>query len=417
MPPASGPGFPWPQGQPNPGFQFQQPPFQAEPPNPRKRRLWLKVGLPLFLVVVLAGGFAVVYHGVSEDRARSAGERDLGSGSATDPYKYFVNVPAGDTKQYPADVPGYMPSATPSAEQLATADPRQLYWAVLKRQGMAVITEVTKVGGYMTTQDYEADWPGGLVSHSVIDWRSRKFIQEDTSVKADGSPDTSTVRRCLDSNTVGTYSQADPIVGKPAGWETAPDSMHACDDKLKPNQDVANVIDGDGVAPAGLSSSDMDKFISYLDHVPGLIHVEKPIVATGKDGKQYIQLKVSLTPQDSKLQSNDFRMGQAFLNAAFVQTGKNPSTWPFIISGNVGQGKRMAYYIDPQTLLPAYSVFMDTKVLNVDGTPDLQAPQPQWRQLYEYGFPQQLDSSRLQASGTPDNAAYKAPPFDRPDFN
>ncbi|MET7996795.1 hypothetical protein ABZU76_38555 [Amycolatopsis sp. NPDC005232] len=69
-------------------------------------------------MVILIGGFAVVYNRVSEDRARSVGERDLGSGSAADPYRWWINVPAGHTKQSPTDFPGYTPSATPNAGQV-----------------------------------------------------------------------------------------------------------------------------------------------------------------------------------------------------------------------------------------------------------------------------------------------------------
>jgi hypothetical protein len=408
QPPAGGQPPYWNQGAP-----AYQPPT---PPPRKKRRLWLKVGLPSLLVVVLAGGTAFLYGAAGG--FRSAHEKDLGSGSATDPLKYGVDIAAGDAKQYPADVQGYTPGATPDAGRLAGADPRQFYFAMLKRQGTAKITELTHVG-FTNTQDYASQWPYGIASHSAVDWSTRKHITERDSISAPRDYDKGGlhhdgVSRCTDDNQVAIYTTADPIAGIKASWRTEADNDKSCSHRMQPTYDVENVGTSDGVMPGGLTSDEVDKYLSYIDHIPGLIDVKKPTVITGTDGKPYIQLDVAIVPQDGQVKDAD-KQGVAFLEAGFAQTGHKPTDYPLIVGAGPAQGRHFLYYVDPQTLLPAYAVALDTKVTKLDGTTDPDNAQPANRELYEYGYPQQLDPARSQ-SGGPGTVDYKLPPFARPDI-
>ncbi|WP_344855094.1 hypothetical protein [Amycolatopsis ultiminotia] len=386
---------------------------QAPPPR-KRRRLWLKLGLPLVLVVVLVGGFVVFLYGEAGG-FRSAQEKDLNSGSATDPLEYGVNIAAGDTHQYATDVPGYTPGATPDAGQLAGVDPRQFYFAVLKRQGMVKVSEVIHAS-YLTEDLFRSTWPGGLVEHSVVDWQTRKFIKETQEVSsADGKLQHSeTLRRCIEGNQEAQYTAADPAFGFPAKWETEPEDSHSCSRRMQPTWDVENVGTSDGVMPGGLTADELDRYLSYVDHVPGLLDVRKPTVFTGTDGKQYLRLDVRIVPQDGKVEDQD-RQGVAFLNAGFAQTGKKPSDYPLIVGAGTNQGRHFQYYLDPQTLLPAYSAAVDTQPVKLDGTTDTGEDQNLVRTLYEYKYPHQLDPARTH-SGGPTDVGYTAPPFPRPDL-
>ncbi|MEW2500030.1 hypothetical protein AB0878_06050 [Amycolatopsis sp. NPDC047767] len=390
--------------------------FQGSQPQ-KKRRLWLKLGFPLVLVVVLVGGGIAVLYGMA---GGSSPDKDLGSGSVTDPLKYGVDIAAGETNAYSAEVRGYTPGATVNAGQLAGVDPRQLYFAMLKRQGMVKLTELTWTS-YASTEDYTSQWPYGIIRHSVVDWATRKNINESESISEPRDYDGNGlhhdgVSRCIDGNRQALYTTADPIAGIAASWRIEPeDDFHTCSRRMQPTYDVQNVGTSDGVMPGGLTSDQVDKYLSYLDHVPGLLNVKKPTVFTGADSKQYIQLDVDIVPQDAQIQDPD-RQGVAFLQAGFAQSGKSPRDYPLVTGVAMNQGRHFLYFVDPQTLLPAYAVSLDTNVLKLDGSVDTDARSDPNRDLYEYGYPQQLDPARMQ-SGGPGTVDFKLPPFPRPDIS
>jgi hypothetical protein len=169
---------------------------------------------------------------------------------------------------------------------------------------------------------------------------------------------------------------------------------------MQPGKLVANAFVGDGIAPAGLSPEQMNAFISYLDGVPGLIEVSPPISVEGSDGKQYIQLDVSLNPQDPQRES-ETRLGGAFLNAAFAQTGNNPYDYPYSVDLDETQGRIMRYFVEPQTLLSAYAVMTDTGPLGLDGSPLDMGNITNSYDVYQYSWPDELDPAAMRAEGTP----------------
>jgi hypothetical protein len=390
-PPQAGPqvGHGPPGGWPNGG--------QPAPRRPRRKRTVIVAAAAVVLLGIV--GVPVVM-----DALEPAGTKDLGSGSVTDPMRWWVNVPAGDVNEYSIDVPGLALGPSVDDAALAGVDPRQLYWAMLARQGTRQVTDMV-IRGWSTPEEYQDEFPANVTtSHVGIDWRTRAFVDELFGVAEDGNPDRDdSVMRCLGNDQYATYYPADDVFGTPARWDvkstSGPGGWKTCAGRMKPDKVVANANTGDSIAPAGLSPEQMNAFISYLDGVPGLIEVSPPTSVRGRDGKQYIQLDVSLNPQDPRWEIGA-RMGAAFLNAAFAQTGNNPHDYPYSIDSNEGQGRVMRYFVDPQTLLPAYAVNSDTSPLGLDGTPI--GTVPNRYRVYQYSWPDELDPAAMRAEGTPD---------------
>lgn len=261
------------------------------------------------------------------------------------------------------------------------------------------------VRGWRTPEEYLDEFPADVTTfHVGIDWRTRAFIYESATVTEDETRSKhSALLRCLGNDQSASHYPASEGFGTPAKWTvtstSAPGGFSTCAERLKPGKVVSNSHTGDSIAPAGLSPEQMNAFISYLDGVPGLIEVSPPTSVRGRDGKQYIQLDVSLNPQDPRWEVGA-RMGAAFLNAAFAQTGNNPYDYPYSIDSNEGQGRAMRYFVDPQTLLPAYAVMSDTSPLGLDGTPI--GTVPDGYRVYQYSWPDELDPAAMRAEGTPD---------------
>jgi len=343
---------------------------------------------------------ALVATPVVLDALEGAGAKDLGSGSATDPARWRINVPAGDVDEHSTDVPG-LPAVDDAA--LAAVDGRRLYWAMLARQGTRPVTDMV-ARNWSTAEEYETEFPANPVTHRVgIDWRSKAFIDESSGVTEDGTPD-HVLLRCLGNDRYASYIPKNEAFGFPGRWDVrpaaGPDGYDNCADRMRPGKVVANSFAGDGIAPAGLSPEQMNAFISYLDGVPGLIEVAPPAAVEGSDGTRYIQLDVSLRPQDPR-GGGPTRLGGAFLNAAFAQTGNHPYDYPYSIDLDDTQGRAMRYFVDPQTLLPAYAVMSDTSPLTLDGRPLELDNITNSYDVYQYSWPDELDQAAMRAEGTP----------------
>ncbi|QWF82296.1 hypothetical protein [Amycolatopsis sp. CA-230715] len=418
--PQSHPGQHWPPP-PRPENPWDQYRAQQAPPpgggNKRKLGLMFGIGIPIIAVIVLV----VVLVARAPDRSpggggetvNAAGEKDLGSGSPTDPAGAGVYWPAGPLKQYPAAPQGFTPGAAPSDEAIAAVDPRQLYWSMLKNQSTKTVTDYIHQT-WRTPYDYKTNYPANsLTSRVAVDYQSRKFIDEFTAVEADGSRKKPDLIRCVDN---ATRSYSDYF----HGWQPPKqDSRDKCANRMQPGKFVDNSYTSDGVAAGGLSQEDADKFISYLDGIPGLFTMAKPTKAQGKDGKTYLQLDVTLAPQplvkpgrEKEFHpSLDRKMGVGFLEAAFRQTGKKPGDYPYSIDIGATEGRQMRYFIDPATLLPAYSVTMTIIPQFLDGRQVGEGFSNAYS-LFEYSFPQQLEEAAMKAEGVP-TFPFRPFPFDQ----
>ncbi|UUV32068.1 hypothetical protein NQK81_01085 [Amycolatopsis roodepoortensis] len=399
--------------------QYQHFPGSQMPPRvpPKKRRRRLKITLALLVVAIVAlGGVITVRAWMSPSASgKTPADADLGSGSVTDPIRYTVNIPAGESKHYPTDLPGIPAGAELTDQQLGGIDPRTLLWVTLHRQAQRPVTDLVN-RWYPSIDEYEKSYPGAHSAiRSAIDWRTREFTRDDVSIDADNKIETYLIFRCVGSASgparEGTYHQA-RSGDRAATWKVVENPPASnCPDRMKPGKVVANNHVTDGLAPYGLSPQETDKFISYLDHVPDLLQVDRPETITGTDGKRYVQLDVTLVPQPDGM--ND-RKGAAFLNAAFAQTGKSPFDQPYSINIGAYQGFKKRYFLDPSTLLPSYSVTLSTPRLDLGGAPVTTGPQPEIAyNLDQYAWPDTIDSDAKRTEGGPPVVPHKAWPFEK----
>jgi hypothetical protein len=273
---------------------------------------------------------------------------------------------------------------------------------MLKRQSMKPVTDYIHMS-FVDPESYREQFAGFsrsiIASRVGIDYKSRKFIDENGTINPDGSVRPHQVLIRCDNGTAYDFMPN-------RGWEP-PDpgwNSKSCAERMQPDKFVSNAFTADGVATGGLSADEADKFISYLDHINGLLTMQQPQAVRGSDGKTYIQLDVTLKPQDPQLPDNAEKLTASgpFFEAAFAQTGKEPSSYPYDFGNGSTVGRQMRYYIDPSTLLPAYSVMMATPPITTDGSPASAANSDAGRYtLYEYSFPEQLDPQAMKASGTP----------------
>lgn len=385
----------------------------SKPPRKRRRGLWITLAL-VGVAIVALGGVVAVRASMSPP-AKAPGTSDVGSGTVTDPIRYGVTIPAGSLQQYPSDLPGVPVGAELSAQQLGTIDGRTLLWVTLKRQAQRPVIDLIN-RWYISTDDYEKSYPAAhSVIRSAIDLRTREFTRDDTSIDADNKVDTDIFFRCVGSASgparEGTFHDA-RSGDRAASWKVEENPRASnCTIRMKPGRLVANNHVTDGLAPAGLSSPEMDRFISYLDNVRDLIQTARPEAVTGKDGKTYIQLDVTLVPQPDGM---DGRKGAAFLNAAFAQTRRSPFDHPYSINIGEGQGFKKRYLLDPVTLFPAYSVTLSTPQLDLSGAPITTGAQPEIAySLDQYTWPDAIDPDAKRTEGGPPVVPHKAWPFEK----
>ncbi|OLT12905.1 hypothetical protein BJF78_23100 [Pseudonocardia sp. CNS-139] len=223
-------------------------------------------------------------------------------------------------------------------------------------------------------EEYVREFPSDHQTHHIaIDWRTRTWIEETFTVGDDGqtNPEHELVR-CLGNAQVASWHPRTEHSREPARWEVVPSGQNGdqlCTERMLPGEKAGNRRSTDGVAPAGLTPAEMDAFLSYLDGVPGLVEVFPPVPVQDAAGRPFLQLDVALNPTDPQQRGNDQRVGVGFLNAAFGQTGKDPEEYAYSIDVEEQQGRRMRYFVDPQTMLPAYATMMITTPQRVNGRP------------------------------------------------
>lgn len=335
---------------------------------------------------------------------------DVGSASRTDPWPYGTGIPACTVHQYPTTVPGL----TASVPTLAHIDSRTLLWAMLKRQDTQPVSS-TLHANWPTPHLYSTNFPTAINTELVqIDYSKRAFVNERTDVNIrTGTSLGNDFFRCVGRNSY-SWSAED-------GWtSTEPDQQSNSTCNRLNGDTVADSFSTDGVATGGLTATQADAFFSYLDHITGLITTTPLHAELGSDGRNYIVLDVQVTPQDPRNTHNvnpSIDLGMGFFQAAFAQTGLSVVGWPYNIGLGPAQGVKIRYYVDPDTLLPAYSVMMATAPIVASGkTPFSPYEFPNTYTVNEYSYPHQLDSADMQPSGTP-TLPVKPWPFPRYTFS
>lgn len=324
---------------------------------------------------------------------------DVGSTSRTDPWPYGTGIPACTVHQYATTVPGLDPATSVSAASLTHVDSRTLLWAMLKRQDTQPISS-TLHADWLTPHQYSTNFPSAFDAELVqIDYHKRAFVDERTDVDFGNATSLGNdFFRCVGRDSY-SWSTEDGWASPQPGQQ----SNSACN---RLNGDtIADSFSSDGIATGGLTATQADAFLSYLDHITGLITTTPLHTARGSDGKNYLVLDVEITPQDPRDTYNvnpSIDLGLGFFQAAFAQTGLNVVRWPYNIGLGPAQGAKIRYYVDPDTLLPAYSVIMATPPIVASGkTPFSPGEFPNTYTLNEYSYPRQLDATNMQPSGTP----------------
>jgi hypothetical protein len=355
--------------------------------RPRRRIPTLvKVIVPVVAVVVVAAG-GILISKQSAGRSPSAGATgtncntsDVGSGSPTDPQKFGVDIPTCSTNQYSVNIPGLGTYSPVSAGTLASVDPRALFWAMIKRQSTRSLTDLTYVT-YPDPDNYAKYYPQGSANRVEIDYSTRRFASQEV------------------------------VVNQQTGASTGHQFQMCTPDHVPHFWDPEH---GGWMQPSPEDYADTQKDNSICSRLQGqLITIGKPQLIQGTDGKTYIQLDVQVNPQDPHDPADTnpvVYMAGAFLEAAFAQTGKNVIKWPYSIGVGESQGEKVRYYIDPSTLVPDYSVFMNTTPITANGQPHEASQFPHTYTLYEYSYPARFDDAATVASGTP-TLTYRPWPF------
>lgn len=106
---------------------------------------------------------------------------------------------------------------------------------------------------------------------------------------------------------------------------------------------------GDGFIPSGMTAEQAEHMISSILRYPDFLHAGRPSLAE-VGGQQYIRLPV----RAQSLDLDGEHWGMQILTWAFNTSGLDINTHGYT-TGNPGDGAEMVYYLDPETLLPAYT--------------------------------------------------------------
>ena len=177
---------------------------------------------------------------------------------------------------------------------------------------------LSQVAPYVAGQPYE-----GKVVEGGFDYRQRKMnYLDDTYACVDGAK-----RRVRYDGAIAEDGPCEKVKGVDLGAKV-----------------------GDGLIPGGMNETQAQAFLAYLHKAEGFLNPGKPTVVP-REGKQYVRFPVVF----SALQTDVGQAGTQIFTWAFRQTKLSFDDHPYTAMGlNTGQTEAV-YYLDPKTLLPAYS--------------------------------------------------------------
>ncbi|MFB9905424.1 hypothetical protein [Allokutzneria oryzae] len=287
------PGQPYPQQQPYP-----YPPQYPPPPPPKGRRG--RTALIVSLVVVLVAGVGI------------GGWALFGGGSGA------VNPDAPQAG-------GTTEAKGLTEADVATVDPKKL----LDDMFLAFLTQPVQhtrmdkiwfgqVTPYLAGQEYRGD-----VIEGAYDYQQRKMNYLDRNVVCVNG----TKRQLNRDGTTSDFGSCASVDG--LSWQS----------KV-----------GNGLIPSGLTRDQAQAFLDYL-HVPeGFLSPGKP-TWVDRDGKQHVRLPVVFR----SVQTSMGRAGTQNFIWAFQKTKIPFEQHAFTTAGASPDQVEGVFYLDPKTLLPAYS--------------------------------------------------------------
>ncbi|TDD23215.1 hypothetical protein [Nonomuraea diastatica] len=233
-----------------------------------------------------------------------------------------------------------------TAADVSTVDPTALFYAGFKQMVTQPLLHLTQES-YTEEAEYRQGEPG-YVWESGFDYRTKKFRMAWGSADAE---DPITV--CRDGASYGfSYSLK--------RWDGPDTGDSLC--RLK----SAYRYISDGISTGGMTQAQADRWIKELQNdYKGFV---KPgeLRLTEVKGRQYLRLVVGYTPVK---RADDMYYGGQSLMWSFKKTGLDPQSHPYSYTGGMGTGFHAVYYLDPGSLLTAYSEVEVTPALGKDGRP------------------------------------------------
>ncbi|HJP96460.1 MAG TPA: hypothetical protein VJ843_03740 [Candidatus Saccharimonadales bacterium] len=323
-------------------------------PQQKKQRFlaWIGVGL---LVIIPAIILAItVWTKMSQDTANQK------------------QAQANTAIAYNNDAIAALANGTITNDQVNGLDKTATFYTIFKKAAMQQIVQ-TKWDEYYTAQKDGQRGDQYTLYDTAIDYTSKKFSYNENSYSNLGL----FLTRCIGDK---QYNYNATKIATGASWDAASDST----DCELPT--VAMHLN-DGVNTGGLSETQANTFLSKLKGY-GVVKVNNLTLVTNQ-GKQYIKIDLDITPQKS---GSDYFGMQNLMNA-FLATGLNASKQPYTFFGSGTEGAHIAYYFDPVSQLPVYSVAESTPGLTGAGTE--QTTTSYSHRYIEYSFPQGVADQTL----------------------
>lgn len=316
-------------------------------PQQKKQRFlaWIGVGLLVIIPAIILG--ITVWTKMSQD---STNQKQAQANTAI---------------AYNTDAIAALANGTITDDQVSGLDKTATFYTIFKKAAMQQIVH-TKWDEYYTAQKDGTRSDQYTMYDTAIDYTSKKFSYNENSYSNLGL----FLTRCIGDK---QYNFNATKIATGASWDAASDST----DCQLPT--VAMHLN-DGVNAGGLSDTQANTFLSKLKG-DGVVKVNNLALVTNK-GKQYIKVDLNITPQ----KAGDDYFGMQNLMNAFLATGLNASKQPYTFFGSGTEGAHIAYYFDPASQLPVYSVAVSTPGLTGAGTE--QTTTSYSHRYIEYSFPQ-----------------------------
>ncbi|GAA3204455.1 hypothetical protein [Nonomuraea helvata] len=221
-----------------------------------------------------------------------------------------------------------------------------LFYASFKRMATQPVVHLTEES-YRERSAYEKG-TGGYMWESGFDYRTKQWRVAWGSTRAD---DPITV--CIDGR---SYFYSYNL----KKWQGP-----AADDIFCRQRNAYRFIT-DGLSTGGMTDAQAEAWIRDLQKdYKGFVNPGEPQLAEVK-GRQYLRLVVDYRPV--KRADGRYYGGQALM-WSFKASGLDPQSHPYYYNGAMGTGYHVVHYIEPRSLMTAYSEVEQTPVLDESGRP------------------------------------------------
>ncbi|MFC7385961.1 hypothetical protein [Sphaerisporangium rhizosphaerae] len=248
---------------------------------------------------------------------------------------------------------------TLTAQDVAKIDPAALFFASFRATAMQPVMRITEES-YTDHGRFQAAKPD-YVWESGFDYRTKQWRLA-WGAADQGAP----MSVCVDGHAY-LYSY------RFENWTDRGTGDPMCQTKSAYRYITDNLSSG------GMTAAQADAWIAHLrEEYKGLVNPAAPRLAEVK-GRRYLRQVVDLTPV--KRADGLYYGGQALM-WSFKASGLDPQAHPYSYRGAMNSGYHAVYYIDPRSLLPAYSEIEQTPGRGPDGGPVAGGGWYKWRVRY-----------------------------------